>query len=611
MFGTALRERHTELDSLVALPVSAPPASCWARMASAADRPKPPNNYGNGTSVGGQKHRSSTFRVSHPSHRGSRNTRDPWYPREAPPPDEIRYDTPVTYQVLARSWRPQRFADLLGQDAVVQTLQNALSSDGLGHAYLFSGLRGVGKTTAARLLAKAVNCAEGPTAEPCGVCDSCREVTDGASIDVVEIDAATHTGVDQVRELQELLRFRPTRDRYRVVVVDEVHMLSKSAFNALLKSIEEPPPYVLWIFATTERHKVPATILSRCQQLDFRPLSNQAIRAHLEAIADRESFELSPGAAGTIAAAAQGSVRDALSLVDQLRAFAADSIDDDAVATVLGVPSFEVTASLVDALAGGRVADALQTIRAELAAGHDAAILYQEVGRMLRTALHLAVDPVLDPSLTDDVRAKIEPLARELGADALTRMLGLWLEQEPMLRDAANRELALEVAALRLARWPAVQRVEQWLAGGEGPPTGGGPPSPATPEKPDGHPPPVSARPATLAEALWAENPRLAGAVESARVSRSGETVTILFGVDAQALAKYAGSDVVRPALEGACRTIYPGVSEIEVRVEEAAEQPGATENGLMAEAENDPGVALARSIIGGQVVAVRPDGGG
>jgi DNA polymerase-3 subunit gamma/tau len=521
------------------------------------------------------------------------------------------YHDSVSYQVLARSWRPQRFADLLGQDAVVQTLQNALSSDALGHAYLFSGLRGVGKTTAARLLAKAVNCAEGPTAEPCGVCDSCREVRDGASIDVVEIDAATHTGVDQVRELQELLRFRPTRDRYRVVVVDEVHMLSKAAFNALLKSIEEPPPYVLWIFATTERHKLPATILSRCQQLEFRPLSNEAIRSHLETIAAREGFQLSPGAAATIAAAAQGSVRDALSLVDQLRAFAADSIDDAAVAAVLGVPPFEVTAGLVAALTGGRVAEALATIRGELATGHDAAILYQEVGRMLRTMLHLAVDPGLDSSLTEDQRGSIEGLAAALGADALTRMLGLWLEQEPMLRDAGNRELAIEVAALRLARWPAVRQVEQWLAGGAGPPAGGSPPAPSAIEPSGGGPPPVSARPASLAEALWAKHPRLAGAVEAARVNRNGNLVTVSFGSDAGALARYAGSDALRPALESACEAVYPGTAEISVEVSSTGEESTAQSNSLMDMAENDPGVALARSIIGGEILAVRPDGSG
>jgi len=522
----------------------------------------------------------------------------------------------VSYQVLARSWRPQRFADLLGQDAVVQTLSNALSSDALGHAYLFSGLRGVGKTTAARLLAKAVNCAEGPTAEPCGECASCSEITDGASIDVVEIDAATHTGVDQVRELQELLRFRPTRDRYRVVVVDEVHMLSKSAFNALLKSIEEPPPYVLWIFATTERHKVPATILSRCQQLEFRPLSNDAIRAHLENIAAREGFALSSGAAGTIAAAAQGSVRDALSLVDQLRAFAADEIDDEAVAQVLGVPSFEVTAGLVDALSGGRVADALVAIRTELAAGHDAAILYQEVGRLLRAMLHLAVDPALEPALTDDQRKMIEARASGLGADTLTRMLGLWLEQEPLLRDASNRELALEVAALRLARWPAVQSIEQWLDGGDVPASGSAPPSTGPTESSGGPPPARSARPAeavrpvTLANVLEESNPRLAGAVEAAVINVDNNVVTLAFSAAAAASAQYAESDAVRSALEEACRLVYPSSSRLRFEVEPPPESAETSNSSLRTEAEADPTVVLAQSIIGGDVVSVQPEGG-
>lgn len=230
---------------------------------------------------------------------------------------------------------------------------------------------------------------------------------------------------------------------------------------------------------------------------------------------------------------------------------------------------------------------------------------------MLRAMLHLAVDPALNPALTDDLRTTIEPRATELGAEALTRMLGLWLEQEPMLRDAANRELALEVAALRLARWPAIKRVERWLAGGEGPPTGGSPPSPTTAENQGGGgPPPVSAKPATVAEALWAKHPRLAGAVEAGTVECDGETVTIAFSTDTRALAKYAGSDAVRPALESACAAIYPGAVEIRVELEAGRDEPGATENSLTAEAENDPGVALARSIIGGEIVGVRPDSG-
>jgi len=452
----------------------------------------------------------------------------------------------MTYQVLARTWRPQRFADLLGQEAVVRTLSNALSAGTFGQAYLFSGLRGVGKTTAARLLAKAVNCAAGPTAEPCGECVSCLEVVDGSSIDVIEMDAATNTGVDDVRELQELLRYHPTRDRFRVIIVDEVHMLSKSAFNALLKTIEEPPPYILWIFATTERLKVPATILSRCQQLEFRPVSAELIRGLLSRIASEESFALAPSAAAAIAGAAEGSVRDALTLLDQLRAFASDDVDDESVAAVLGVPPLEVTAQLVEALAEGRVADGLGLLRTQLAGGQDASVLYREMGRALRATLYLAVDPALGPIMSDAHRARLEPIADAHGADPLSRMLGVWLEQEALVRDAGNRELALEVAALRLARWPAVRTVEDWLAGPGGvTPTGGrgSAPSEAPPEP-------------------------------GAESSGPG------------------------PAGRGAANASA------------APTQPEADKKKLIEEAQADPGVVLATRILGGDVVAVRPNGG-
>jgi DNA polymerase-3 subunit gamma/tau len=450
----------------------------------------------------------------------------------------------MTYQVLARTWRPQRFADLLGQEAVVQTLSNALVAGTFGQAYLFSGLRGVGKTTAARLLAKAVNCVEGPTAEPCGTCPSCLEIVDGSSIDVMEIDAATNTGVDDVRDLQELLRYHPTRDRFRVIIVDEVHMLSKSAFNALLKTIEEPPPYILWIFATTERLKVPATILSRCQQLDFRPVSADLIRGLLSRIAAEEGFALAPSAAAAIAGAAEGSVRDALSLLDQLRAFAADDVDDESVAAVLGVPAMEVTAQLVGDLVEGRIADALGLLRDQLARGQDASVLYREVGRALRATLYLAVAPELGPAISDAHRALLEPIAGAQGADPLSRMLGVWLEQESLVRDAGNRELALEVAALRLARWPSVRAVEEWLSGpGSVVPTGGRGSAPS-------------------------EAPQDGGAEPRGSQASGGN---------------------------------------------EASTAPARPENDrkkLFEEAGTDPGVVLATRILGGDVVAVRPDGG-
>jgi DNA polymerase-3 subunit gamma/tau len=475
----------------------------------------------------------------------------------------------MTYQVLARTWRPQRFDDLLGQEAVVQTLTNALRARTFGQAYLFSGLRGVGKTTAARLLAKAVNCSEGPTAEPCGECISCREITDGSSLDVIEMDAATHTGVDDVRELQELLRYHPTRDRFRVIIVDEVHMLSKSAFNALLKTIEEPPPYILWIFATTERLKVPATILSRCQQLEFRPVGTELIRGRLSKIASTEGFTLAPSAAAAIAGAAEGSVRDALSLLDQLRAFAADDIDDQAIAAVLGVPPIEATAGLVDALASGRVAEGLSLLRSQLVGGQDASVLYREIGRVLRATLYLAVDPELESSLSDSHRTVLQPIADAYGADPLSRMLGLWLEQERLLREAGNRELALEVASLRLARWPTVRTLEGWLEGSEDlAPTPGAASGPA-------EIPPTT----------------VGGPAGSGPSSAQG-------GSGAQGATRSSERDLI-------------GASED--AVDDMASEPAAIDverASLGEEVHSDPGVALASRVLGGDVVAVRPDGG-
>ncbi len=529
----------------------------------------------------------------------------------------------MTYQVLARSWRPQRFEEILGQDAVVQTLRNALSADTLGHAYLFSGLRGVGKTTAARLLAKAVNCAEGPTAKPCGTCVSCREIADGISLDAVELDAATHTGVDDVRDLQELLRFRPSRDRFRVVIVDEVHMLSKAAFNALLKSIEEPPPYVLWVFATTERHKVPATILSRCQQLEFRPVAADLIAARLLQIAEHDGFSLERSAAETIARAAEGSVRDALSLLDQLRAFAADRVDDEAVAAVLGVPRFEAMVELVAALAGGETTRGLELVRHQLGTGYDATVLYQETGRVLRTAVHLALDPSGEDSLTEERRELVTSLAASHGVDALGRMLGLWAEQEPLLRDTGNRELALEVAALRLARWPAVQRVEALLAGDHtlAPAPGGGPgeSTPSSPETSGGSgeasPPPSTAKGGSavapgerLAASLWDSEPRIAGAVEGAEVRVEDGVAVLRFPPESRGLGDFVADSGVSGRLEGACRDVL-GTAGVRVEIKGAETSTDPDRMLPDTNAEQDPQLQLALKVLGGQVVSVRPDG--
>lgn len=516
----------------------------------------------------------------------------------------------MSYQVLARSWRPQVFGDVIGQEAVVRTLQNALNSDTLGQAYLFSGLRGVGKTTAARLLAKAVNCEQGPTAEPCGECVSCREIAEGSSLDVVEVDAATHTGVDDVRQLQDMLRFRPVRDRFRVIIVDEVHMLSKAAFNALLKTLEEPPPYIIWIFATTEIHKVLPTILSRCQQLEFRPVPAERIAAHLKEIASTEGFELSADAAGMVARAAQGSIRDGLSLLDQLRAFSGDQISASAVEEVLGVPRFESVLALLAALSEGDAAAGLHILRAELSSGHDAWILYQEAGRVLRLMLSLAVHSALAEDLVEEQRVSALELASKIGITPLTRMAGLWLEQEYLVKSAENRELALDVACLRLSRWPAVQRVEALLAG-ETPPEGMGEvPGGGRVSRNDGgrggHR--ADSPGGRLSSLLWEEDHRrLVGAVEAASVRMEEGSLVLDFSAASRLLADLAEGEG-RRRLEEACRELFGADCELRIlRADPDASSSGRAEK-LRKTALEDDGVAMVLRIFGGELRSVSPD---
>src|SRR5687767_9541689 len=255
------------------------------------------------------------------------------------------------YQVLARKWRPQRFEHVLGQQAVTRTLRNALKSKRIAHAFVFSGPRGCGKTTTARILARALNCVTGPTPDPCGVCDACVEIAEGRDIDVLEIDAATHTGVDNVREvIIEGLSIAPVRNRYKVFLIDEVHMLSSSSFNALLKSIEEPPPHVVFMMATTELQKIPDTVLSRAQVYEFRTISAKIVAERLRHISREEQIQIPDAGLMLLARAGEGSMRDSLSAFDQVRAFAGDTIAVDDVVTVLGLVGRDLVFDMLDAI---------------------------------------------------------------------------------------------------------------------------------------------------------------------------------------------------------------------------------------------------------------------
>lgn len=373
----------------------------------------------------------------------------------------------MSHLVLARRYRPQRFEDLIGQDTVVRTLQNSLARGEVAHAYVFAGRRGVGKTTAARILARALNCEQGPTPQPCGGCSSCVDIAEGRALDVLEIDAASNRGIDDVRELRETARVLPVRDRYRVFILDEAHQLSRDAWGALLKIIEEPPRHVVFVLASTDKQKFPATILSRCQQLDFRPVPEDLLRAHLTRVADSEGFPLPDGAALLLAQSADGSVRDALSLLDRLRAFAPSGIDEAAVAEVLGLPRFELVLKVWDAIIAGDVAAVLQLLRSAEVAGTDGVAVFEALTAFAHTALLLACAADAPIPYAAEQRPALLARAKAAGELRLVRLLGQLVEQRRLITEADSNRLAVAVALARLALWPRVRQIEELLAGNQ------------------------------------------------------------------------------------------------------------------------------------------------
>lgn len=356
----------------------------------------------------------------------------------------------MSYQVFARKYRPQIFDDVLGQDHVVQTLKNAILQRRLAHAYLFVGPRGTGKTSTARILAKALNCEQGPTPSPCGVCDSCREIALGNSLDVLEIDGASNNSVDQVRELRDNVRFAPVRGRYKVYIIDEVHMLTQQAFNALLKTLEEPPQHVIFVFATTEPHKVLPTILSRCQRFDLHRIPPRIIAKHLDYIATQESVTLSNAAANAIAAAADGGLRDAESMLDQLVAFCGTPIDEQEVLEVFGLTAEQVVLDLSQAIVTRESTKALHLIHAQQEAGKDLSKLLTDLLNFFRSLLIAQVDATsLQDEQSEKAKTVTANLKPKLNTSQLLRLMEILSEVEPTLKWATNKKLHLELAVIR------------------------------------------------------------------------------------------------------------------------------------------------------------------
>lgn len=356
----------------------------------------------------------------------------------------------MSYQVFARKYRPQIFDDVLGQDHVVQTLKNAIVQQRLAHAYLFVGPRGTGKTSTARILAKALNCQHGPTVSPCGECDSCREISQGISFDVLEIDGASNNSVDQIRELRENVRFAPVRGRYKIYIIDEVHMLTQQAFNALLKTLEEPPAHVIFVFATTEPNRVLPTILSRCQRFDFRRIPARTIAKHLQFIAEREGVTLSTAATEAIAVAAEGGLRDAESMLDQLVAFCGDQIGESEVLNVFGLTSERVVADLTRAVLLGRATEALSVIHQQSEAGKDLIKLLADLLGFLRNILISKVDSdSLEEEVSELTRDALEELRDKVAPSQLLRLIEELSAVEPTIKWASNKKLQLEIGVIR------------------------------------------------------------------------------------------------------------------------------------------------------------------
>src|ERR1041384_2832845 len=379
----------------------------------------------------------------------------------------------MSYLVIARKWRPQSFADIVGQEHITRTLQNAIRAQRIAHAFLFTGVRGVGKTTAARILAKALNCEKGPTPAPCGHCTHCEEIAQGRSIDVLEIDGASNRGIDEIRQIIENVRYQPAKCRFKIYIIDEVHQVTKDAFNALLKTLEEPPPSVKFILATTEPHRLPATILSRCQRFDFRRISLREIVQRLDAIARSEKLKITEGALARLAREADGSMRDAQSLLEQVLAFAAPAADKDQSPTIdetqlqdiLGLAQrgmlYEISAAVLQAEASKCLELVGRAAQQGCDIGRLPRDLVEHFRNLLVTRLGASGSPLLD--LPDQELVDLAEQARPVSVDTLLDYFDYIAAGEEEVGRSTTPRFALESALIRLASLPKTPPAAEWI----------------------------------------------------------------------------------------------------------------------------------------------------
>jgi DNA polymerase-3 subunit gamma/tau len=553
----------------------------------------------------------------------------------------------MSYLVFARKWRPQSFDDIVGQEHVSQTLMNAIRSNRVAHAFLFTGVRGVGKTTAARVLAKALNCVNGPTPTPCNACGNCQEITAGTAVDVLEIDGASNTGVDDVREIIENVRYQPAKSRFKIYIIDEVHMLSTSAFNALLKTLEEPPAHVKFIFATTDPHKVPHTIHSRCQRYDFRRISLRLIADRFMHIARSEGITVSDPALFLIAREAEGSMRDAQSLFDQVIAFAGKTVRDEDVVAALGLADRKMLYAVADALVERNPVRALELLNELHLYGQDMRRFARELLEHFRNLSVARVLPAADllPDLPDEERAEVQRQAQKMSAEDLDRAFRLLLAAESEVGRVPYPKLIMEMTLIKLATLTPVLAVEELLdriddlqrrlggagTGAAGPPgapttSGKGPTplrqSPARPQHaaPDGTPVAVADTTAPPADdRTWEgfvafvakEKVTLLPYVSHSQVPRLDEPVLTL-NVPRGYYYDYLAQRDHTQLVEELARRFFGRDLRVTVNASDvgdtsaATDEPSETPAALHAAALDNPAVRAAVEILGGQVQEVK-----